>query len=120
MTAYKYRLDNLIAIVDWNGIQNDGPIDDIMPLGDLSGKWRTFGWDVSEIDGHDVSEIYTVLKKLRARNDGVPKVILAHTVKGKGISFMEGDLSWHAKPITDDQLAAALSELQWTGGGLDG
>lgn len=119
MTASKYRLDNLIAIVDWNGIQNDGPVDEIMPLGDLEEKWKVFGWDTTEIDGHNIHEIYKTFQTLKGKKKGRPKVILARTVKGKGVSFMENRMEWHAKPVTDDQLALALAELNWSGGGLN-
>ena len=119
MTASKYRLDNLIAIVDWNGIQNDGPVDDIMPLGNLVEKWKVFGWDTAEIDGHNINEIYKTLQTLKGKKKGRPKVILAHTVKGKGVSFMENRMEWHAKPVTDDQLEQALAELNWSGGDLN-
>jgi transketolase len=119
MTAAKYRLDNLIAIVDWNGIQNDGPVDQIMPLGDLAGKWRSFGWETKEINGHRMREIHDALKIFQEQKRSKPKVILAHTVKGKGVSFMENQLPWHAKPITDEELSRALDELHWSGGGLN-
>ncbi len=119
MTASKYRLDNLIAIVDWNGMQNDGPVDDIMPLGNLTEKWKMFGWDTAEIDGHNINEIYKTLQTLKGKKKGRPKVILAHTVKGKGVSFMENNLEWHAKPVTDAHLERALAELGWSGGDLN-
>jgi transketolase len=119
MTAAKYRLDNLVAVVDWNGIQNDGPVDEIMPLGDLTAKWKVFGWDAKEIDGHDMPMVYGTLLDLKNKKKEKPKVILAHTIKGKGVSFMEGDMAWHAKPVTDDQLARAVAELRWSGGGLN-
>jgi transketolase len=118
MTSSKYKLDNLIAIVDWNGIQNDGLIEEIMPLGDLAAKWRAFGWDAVEIDGHDMREIYEALQERKAEKNGRPQAILAHTVKGKGVSFMENDIVWHAKLISAEQLEKALAELNWTGGGL--
>jgi len=118
MLASKYKLDNLIVIVDWNGIQNDGYVDDIMPLGNLVEKWRAFGWVVKEIDGHSMVEIYESLKEFKLLS-GKPGVILAHTVKGKGVSFMEDDMKWHAHKITDDQLGKALKEIGWTGGTLD-
>jgi transketolase len=119
MTAAKYKLDNLIAIVDWNGIQNDGPVDEIMPLGDLAGKWWSFGWETKEINGHKMAEIYDALLSFKEQKKGKPKVILAHTIKGKGVSFMENQHAWHAKPITDEELSKALAELHWTGGGLN-
>jgi transketolase len=90
-----------------------------MPLGDLPAKWRAFGWEVEEIDGHSMAQIYDTLYRCKEERKGLPKVVLAHTVKGRGISFMENDISWHAKPVSDEQLALALDELGWTGGGLN-
>lgn len=115
MTASKYKLHNLIAIVDWNGIQNDGPIDKVMPLGDIVAKWKAFGWQVKEIDGHNMREIYDSLKESKNNFNG-PVVILAHTIKGKGVSFMENKVEWHAKKITRKELEIALCDLQWNGG----
>lgn len=110
MSAPKFKADNLIAIVDWNGVQLDGTNDQIMPLGDLAAKFRAFGWEVSECDGHDVASICDAVDAARTKN-GLPKVILAHTVKGKGVSFMEGKNAWHGKPINDEEFAKAMQEL---------
>ncbi len=110
MSAPKFKADNLIAIVDWNGVQLDGTNDQIMPLGDLAAKFRAFGWEVSECDGHDIASICNAVDAARTKN-GLPKVILAHTVKGKGVSFMEGKNTWHGKPINDEEFAKAMQEL---------
>lgn len=110
MAAAKFKADNLIGIVDWNGVQLDGTNDQIMPLGNLKAKFEAFGWFVQECDGHDVASICDAIDHARVR-DGRPKMILAHTVKGKGISFMEGQNAWHGKPISDQEFAAAMSEL---------
>lgn len=110
MSAPKFKADNLIAIVDWNGVQLDGTNDQIMPLGDLPAKFRAFGWEVSECDGHDVASICDAVDNARTKN-GLPKIILAHTVKGKGVSFMEGKNIWHGKPINDEEFAKAMQEL---------
>jgi transketolase len=110
MSAAKFAADKLLAIVDYNGVQLDGAIDEIMPLGDLSAKWRAFGWRVIEIDGHDLAAISDALDEAAA-SEGRPTVILARTVKGKGVSFMEGKNAWHGKPIGDDDYARAMKEL---------
>ncbi|WP_432974702.1 transketolase [Dactylosporangium sp. CA-233914] len=96
MYAAKYRLHQLIGIVDRNFIQIDGDTEDVMPLGDLAGKWRAFGWHVVEVDGHDVPAIMQAIEACKAEG-GRPSVILAHTVPGKGVPFMEGDHTWHGR-----------------------
>jgi len=110
MTAAKYKTENLIAIVDYNGVQLDGTTDEIMPLGDIEAKFAAFGWHVLNVDGHDVAALSEVLDKARVHRKG-PVVIIAKTVKGKGISFMEGKNEWHGKPISDDEYNAAILEL---------
>ena len=112
MAASKYKLDNLVAILDNNGVQLDGPVDEIMPLGDIKAKWTAFGWDVLNMDGHDVASVYDTITKAKAIKGGKPVLIIAKTVKGKGVSFMEGKNAWHGKPIGNDELAAALKELE--------
>lgn len=109
MAAYKYKLDNLTAIVDANGLQNDGPIEEVMPMGDVVAKWQAFGWAAEEIDGHDVAGLVAALS--RRPEPGRPRVFVARTVKGKGVSFMENQLAWHAGAINTEQLSAALAEL---------
>ena len=93
-TAHKYQLDNLIVFMDYNGLQIDGPCDQVMPNGDLGEKFRAFGFEVIEIDGHNMEEICATLEKCYASKDGKPKCIYAHTIKGKGVSFMENSVSW--------------------------
>lgn len=110
MAAPKFKADNLIAIVDWNGVQLDGTNDQILPLGDLRAKFEAFGWFVQECDGHDVSSVCDAIDGARVKN-GQPKIILARTVKGKGVSFMEGNNTWHGKPINHEEFAKAMSEL---------
>jgi transketolase len=110
MAASKFKLDNLIAIVDNNGVQLDGTVEEIMPMGSLKDKWCAFGWQVIETDGHDIlafSEAVDKAKELK----GKPIVIIAKTVKGKGISFMEGKNAWHGKPISSEEHINALIEL---------
>ncbi len=110
MSAPKFALDNLCAIVDWNGVQLDGTTDEIMPIRDLPGKWRANGWNVIECDGNDLAALSDAFDAAEACK-GVPTVILAHTVKGKGVSFMEGKAAWHGKAIDDESFAQAMKEL---------
>ena len=118
MVAARYKADNLVAILDWNGLQQYGwaeagkePEDRMSPLEDPARKWRAFGWHVIELDGHDLRAIVAALDDARTIK-GRPTILIARTVKGKGVSFMEGDYLWHAKPITDEELELALAELQ--------
>ena len=111
MSAVKFSADNLIAIVDRNHVQLDGPSDKVMPLGDLAGKWRTFGWYVLECAGHDIQALHTAIRTAQAHTES-PTVIIADTVKGKGVSFMEGKNTYHGKQITDEEYAAAMKELR--------
>ncbi|MEW9094258.1 MAG: transketolase [Clostridiaceae bacterium] len=111
MAASKYKLDNLIAIIDSNGVQLDGTTEEVMPLGDLVKKWDAFGWNVIETDGHDIQALSQAFDKAKSIK-GKPIVIIAKTVKGKGISFMEGKNTWHGKPIGDEEYAKALMELE--------
>jgi transketolase len=117
MSAVKFRCDNLIAVVDWNKVQLDGPTDYVMPIGDLAGKWASFGWNVRQCDGHDTGGLCTAIGAAKAERNGRPSVVLAHTVKGKGVSFMEGPNKYHGKAINDDEFERAMLELK--GGGQD-
>ena len=110
MAAPAFKLDRLIAIVDYNGVQLDGRVDDIMPLGNLADKFRAFDWHVMTVDGHDIRSLDATFDQARKRLHG-PTVILANTVKGKGVSFMEGKNEWHGKPISVELYAQAMAEL---------
>ena len=110
MAAVKFKADNLCAILDWNGVQLDGTTEDVMPMGDIPAKFKAFGWNYIECDGHDLDSVYEALQAAKAAK-GVPSIILAHTVKGKGVSFMEGQNAWHGKPINDEEYARAKAEL---------
>lgn len=110
MFAGHHGLSNLIAIVDNNGQQALGKTRDVIDLAPLGDKWRAFGWDVHEIDGHDIARLQATLANLDPRS-GRPSVVIAHTVCGKGVSFMEGKVEWHYLPLSDEQYARALSEL---------
>jgi transketolase len=109
-TAAKYRLSNLTTVVDHNGVQLDGFVNEIMPMEPLTEKWQAFGWHVLEVDGHDVNQLYTAFMKA-GEIGNKPTVILARTVKGKGVSFMENQAYWHGVAPNDTQLAQALHEL---------
>ena len=111
MSAAKYKLDNLCVIVDVNGLQIDGATKDVMPLEPLDQKFAAFGFHVITINGHDFDQILSAYQQAAATK-GQPTVILAKTVKGKGISFMENDAGWHGKAPNDEQLAQAVSELK--------
>ena len=110
MFAAKYKLGRLIAIVDRNDIQIGGSTEQVMPLGNLGDKWRSFGWYVQEIDGHDVARIIVAIEAAQAVYEQ-PSVIITHTVPGRGVDFMEGDYRWHGKAPNAEQAAAALAQL---------
>ena len=109
-SAPKFMLDNLCAVVDYNKVQLDGTTDEIMPLRDLEGKWKAFGWHVIRVDGHDLRALNKAFDAAEAKK-GVPTVIIADTVKGKGVTFMEGQAGWHGKAIDPDSYAKAMTEL---------
>lgn len=111
MLASKYKLSNIIGIVDRNNIQIDGPTERIMPLEDLSAKWEAFGWHVIEIDGNDIEAVIDGVNMAKAIVDR-PVVIIAHTVPGKGVDFMEYDFQWHGKSPNHEEAMRALKELR--------
>jgi transketolase len=110
MTAAHHKLDNVCAIVDNNGLQIDGPIDDIKSLGSISAKWESFGWHIIEIDGHDMKQILNAYDEAREIK-GRPTMIVACTLKGKGVSFMEGKVDYHGVAPTEEECKAALAEI---------
>ena len=111
MFAKKYKLDNLLVIVDYNKYQNDGSVNEQMPLDPLADKWRAFNWHVQELaDGHDMDALLDAYRKAREAR-GQPSVIVAHTIKGKGISFMEGGMGWHSRVIEAAEYEKAMQEL---------
>jgi transketolase len=110
MSAAHFKLDNLTAIVDNNGIQLSGFNRDIMNLDPLNKKWESFGWHVTDIDGHNLDQLLDALKKAQ-KVRGQPAVIIAHTIKGKGVSFMENNVDFHGKAPNAEQLEKALKEL---------
>ena len=111
MSAAHYKLDNLCAIVDYNKIQENGLVSEIKNIEPLADKWRSFGWQVAEAHDHDFQEMLNALDGF-GKVKGKPYVIIAHTIKGKGVSFMEMDRNWHGKAPNDEQLAKALAELE--------
>lgn len=115
MFAAKYKLHNVIAIIDRNNIQIDGHTEDVMPLEDLRGKWESFGWHVQEIDGNNIESIIDACSMARAITEK-PSVIIAHTVPGKGVDFMEYDYHWHGAPPNSDQARDALKKLRTLAG----
>lgn len=115
MFAGKYKLSQLIVFVDRNNIQIDGNTEDVMPLEDLRGKWESFGWHVQEIDGHNVESIQDAVGMAKAVTNR-PSVVIAHTIPGKGVEFMEYDYHWHGMPPNSEQAKVALKELRTLGG----
>ena len=111
MFAGKNKLSQLIAIVDRNNIQIDGKTEDVMPLEDLHGKWESFGWHVLEVDGHNIESIIDAASMARATTNR-PTVIIAHTIPGKGVDFMEYDYKWHGMPPNHEQAKIALEKLR--------
>ena len=109
MFAAKYKLGQLISIIDRNFIQIDGGTEDVMPLGDLAGKWRTFGWHVLEVNGHSLPALINAYEEARSVVDR-PSMIIANTIPGKGVDFMEYDFGWHAKP------PSVLQNQEWLAG----
>ena len=115
MFAAHHKVDNLIAVVDWNGQQIDGPNDEVISLGDLPAKWQSFGWKVSHMDGHDFDSIFHEVQEARNNTGkGQPQVILMKTIMGKGVDFMEGTHHWHGKAPNAEQTEIALSQLKET------
>jgi transketolase len=112
MAAAHYRAGRLVAIVDRNRLQIDGPTEEVMALGDVATKFRAFGWRVIEIDGHDFHQILPELQEAMAQESvGVPTCIVAHTTKGKGVSFMENVVKWHGTAPSAEEASKALAEL---------
>ena len=112
LLAPAWQLANLTAIIDYNKIQSLGRVEDVLPLEPLTEKWRAFGWDTREIDGHDISALLDALDPERWVPTSRPRCVIAHTVKGKGVSFMEDDLLWHYRAPKGDEYDRALAELE--------
>lgn len=112
MFAGAHRLTGLVAIIDRNGVQLSGTVADTLSLEPLSDKWKAFGWQVLECDGHDVAAVVTTLEEARRLSATGPVAIIAHTVKGKGVSFMEGKYQWHGRSPNEEERRLALAELE--------
>jgi transketolase len=110
MAASHYNLDNVCGIIDHNGLQIDGPVNEIMKIEPIADKWACFGWEVFRVNGHDFQEIISALDKAETVKNK-PSLIVARTIKGKGVSFFEGKVEYHGIPPTDEELAKALVEL---------
>ena len=110
-TAYKYKLDNLIAFIDWNNLQLDGTCEEIMPPVDLAKKFEAFGFQVWQIDGNDMEQVVKALDEAMAAKNGLPKCIVGKTVKGKGVSYMENQCGWHGTAPNAEQYRQAIEEL---------
>ena len=113
MWAVHHKLDNRVAMTDWNGMQIDGPIESVTAVGELNEKWLAFGWDVIVADGHDFESILGAFELAR-KQDGKPKMILFKTEMGHGVDFMCGNHGWHGKAPSADECAAALAQLEET------
>jgi len=111
MAAAHYRLDNLVAILDYNGLQIDGKNEEVMTVAPVAAKWKAFGWNVIEVDGHDVEQLLQAFEQA-ANHKGQPTIIIAKTIKGKGVSFMENQVGWHGSAPNAEQAEAALKELR--------
>jgi len=114
MASAKWKLDNLTAILDHNNLQNDDCVADEMPIEPVADKWRAFGWHVMEIDGHNMTEIVEALEDAKTFK-GMPTVIIARTIKGKGVSFMENVVDWHGKAPCREEAEQALEEIRRCG-----
>ena len=119
MAAAKFGLDNLCAVVDVNGLQIDGKTADVMPSEPLDKKYEAFGWNVIHVDGHDYAALIAAFEQAAACK-GKPTVLLAKTVKGKGISYMENNAGWHGKAPSDEQYEQGKQELEAVLAGLEG
>jgi len=118
MAAAHFKLDKIIAFLDNNGLQTDGAIADIMSIEPLEDKWRSFGWHVQRVDGHDVEQIISAIDLAKSTQDK-PHIVIADTVKGKGVSYIEGKFEWHSHSISDEEYRIALNELEAAGRELE-
>ena len=115
MYAAANKVDNLISTVDYNHKQIDGDIDDVLPMGDLVKKWQAFGWDVLEMDGHNINEILKTMELAKSKTgNGKPVMIIMTTIMGNGVDFMMGTHKWHGSPPSKEQEGIALSQLTET------
>lgn len=111
MSAAHFKLNNIILIIDRNNLQLDGPTESVMSLGNFSAKWESFGWNVVEADGHDSKQLYDAFVRVENISNSRPTVLIAHTVKGKGLSFVENQAQWHVNMLPKKLYEMALAEL---------
>jgi len=111
LIARQFKLGNLVAIIDRNRHQSFGDTEKTISLEPFAAKWKAFGWNVYEVDGHNHSEMINILTEIREQKNDAPSVLICNTIKGKGVSFMEDDVVWHYRPPTSEQLVQALAEL---------
>jgi transketolase len=111
MFAAHHRLDRLVAIVDYNKIQSLGRVEEVLELEPFAAKWQSFGWGVTEVDGHDISQLRETLRQMPLQHRR-PSCVIAHTIKGRGVSFMEDKLLWHYRSPDDDEFERAVRELE--------
>ncbi len=116
MNAVKYKLGNLVVFIDNNNLEADGSINDITSLGDIGNKYKAFGWNVININGNDIESIVNAVDNLPKSDSEIPTVVVAHTIKGCGVTFMENNVRWHAGKISQEQYDMAISSLQNKGG----
>lgn len=112
MSAAHYKLDRLIAFLDYNHLQIDGNIKDVMCPEPVADKFRAFGWDITEVDGHDLPQLITAIEAAKLKLNQKPTLIIMHTVKGKGVSFMENRFEWHGKTLSSEQAKIAMAQLE--------
>ena len=112
MNAVHYKLGNLVAIVDHNGFEADGSLDDVTGLGNIANKYRAFGWSVLELDGHDIAALVNAFDVLPSPTTAIPTVFICHTTKGKGVSFMENQSRWHAGKISQEECNVLIQDLE--------
>lgn len=112
MNAVHYKLGNLVCILDFNKLEADGSLEEVTALGNIAEKYRVFGWNVIEIDGNNIGKIKDAFDNLPSADSEVPTIIVCHTIKGKGIDFMENQVRWHAGKISEEQLNDAVSKLE--------
>src|SRR5262249_41571475 len=112
MSAPKFKLDNLVALVDYNNGQIDGPVNEIMDLEPLANKLEAFRWEVHAVDGHDLADLEAALTAARQARNGRPQIIIAKTIKGKGVSFMENQIGWHGVAPKKDEAQKAITEIE--------
>lgn len=112
MAASYHKADNLTGILDFNGLQLDGRVKDIMDLGDISAKWKAFGWNVQEIDGHNMKSVVHALENAKNNDNGRPNMIIANTVKGKGVKCLENQVSSHGSPVSKEVFDSAMVDFK--------